>query len=47
MAKHFSTLGILKETTGQRRRRLFAYARYLALVGEPLQAKKRAAVRKT
>ena len=45
MARHFSSLGILKETTGQRRHRLFAYARYLALVGEPLQSKKRAAVR--
>jgi Fic family protein len=41
MVKHFSSLGILKETTGQRRHRLFAYARYLALLGEPLQPRRR------
>ncbi len=47
MARHFSALGILKETTGQRRHRLFAYARYLALVGEPLRPRNRATLRKT
>lgn len=43
MAKHFSSLGILKETTGQKRHRLFAYTRYLALLGEPLRRKTKAA----
>ena len=44
IAKHFFSLGILKETTGQRRHRLFAYARYLALLGEPLRQKRRPAI---
>ena len=35
MAKRFSSLNMLKETTGQKGHRLFAYARYLALLGEP------------
>jgi len=35
LANHFSSLGILKETTGQKRHRLFAYARYLTILGEP------------
>jgi Fic family protein len=35
IAKQFSSLGILKETTGHKRHRLFAYTRYLALLGEP------------
>ncbi|HME10449.1 MAG TPA: Fic family protein [Bryobacteraceae bacterium] len=39
LAKHFCSLGILKETTGQRRHRLFAYGRYLALLGERLRKK--------
>jgi Fic family protein len=43
MVKRFSSLGILKEITGQRRHRLFAYARYLSLLGEPLQPEKRRA----
>jgi len=34
IAKQFSSLDILKETTGQKRHRLFAYSRYLALLGE-------------
>jgi Fic family protein len=34
MAKQFSSLGILKESTGQKRHRLFAYIRYLSLLGE-------------
>ena len=33
IAKQFSSLGILKETTGQKRHRLFAYARYQTLLG--------------
>lgn len=41
IAKHFSSLGILKETTGQKRHRLFAYAHYLALLGEPVRRKTR------
>jgi Fic family protein len=39
MAKQFASLGILKEITGQKRHRLFAYARYLSLVGEPVSQK--------
>jgi Fic family protein len=39
LAKHFCSLGILKETTGQRRHRLFAYGRYLAILGERLRMK--------
>jgi Fic family protein len=39
LAKHFSSLDILKETTGQKRHRLFAYARYLALLGESVRRK--------
>lgn len=35
IAKQFVALDILRETTGQKRHRLFAYARYLALLGEP------------
>jgi Fic family protein len=34
ISQKFSSLGILKETTGQKRHRLFAYTRYLALLGE-------------
>jgi Fic family protein len=34
ISQRFSSLGILKETTGQKRHRLFAYTRYLALLGE-------------
>jgi Fic family protein len=42
IAEQFSSLGILKETTGQKRNRLFAYVRYLALLGEPTrQVRKR------
>jgi Fic family protein len=41
LAKHFTELGILKETTGQRRHRFFAYARYLAFLGEPVRRKKK------
>ena len=40
IAKHFSALDILKETTGQKRHRLFAYSRYLALLGEPTRRKR-------
>lgn len=36
IAKQFSQHGILKETTGQKRHMLFAYAPYLALLGEPV-----------
>src|SRR5947209_20171453 len=39
LARRFSSLDILKETTGQRRHRLFAYARYLGLLGEPARRK--------
>lgn len=46
IAKQFSSLGVLKETTGQRRHRLFAYARYLALLGESMRPKRRTLVRK-
>jgi len=35
IARQFASLGILKETTGHKRYRLFAYAPYLALLGEP------------
>jgi Fic family protein len=35
MANQFCSLGILKETTGHKRHRLFSYTRYLALLGEP------------
>ena len=41
LAKHFESLNILKEITGQRRHRVFAYARYLALLGEPLSQRTR------
>lgn len=37
IAKHFCRLGILEESTGQKRHRLFAYKRYLALLGEPVR----------
>jgi hypothetical protein len=40
MAKQFSSLGILKEITGRKRHRLFAYARYLSLLGEPVRQKR-------
>jgi Fic family protein len=40
IANRFTSLGILRETTGQRRHRLFAYSRYLALLGEPLRPRK-------
>ena len=36
LAKQFSSIGILKEITGQKRHQLFAYARYLAVLGEPV-----------
>ncbi len=39
LAKHLAALSILKETTGQKRHRLFAYARYLSLLGEPVRRK--------
>lgn len=41
IAKQFSSLSILKETTGQKRHRLFAYTRYLALLGEPTRPARR------
>lgn len=41
MAKQFSSLGILKETTGRKRNRLFAYARYLSLLGEPVRNRRK------
>jgi Fic family protein len=37
LAKRFLSLDILKETTGQKRHRLFAYASYLAILGEPIR----------
>jgi len=37
IARQFLSIGILKETTGQKRHRLFAYAPYLALLGEPVR----------
>jgi Fic family protein len=46
IAKHFSSLGILKETTGQRRHRLFAYNRYLGLLGEPMRRKRTSSTRR-
>jgi Fic family protein len=36
IARQFSELGILKETTGHKRNRLFAYAPYLTLLGQPV-----------
>lgn len=44
VARQFSSLGILKETTGQKRHRVFAYARYLALIGEPGRKKSKPGV---
>jgi Fic family protein len=41
IAKQFASLSILKETTGQKRHRLFAYTRYLALLGEPTRPVRR------
>jgi Fic family protein len=46
LARHFSSIAILKETTGQRRHRLFAYAQYLAFLGEPVRKKKTGKSRK-
>lgn len=40
IAKQFSLLRILKEITGQKRNRLFAYSRYLSLLGESLTRKR-------
>jgi Fic family protein len=39
IAKQFCRLGILEESTGNKRYRLFAYKRYLALLGEPRRRK--------
>ena len=40
MVKLFGDLGILKETTGHKRRRLFAYIPFLSLLGEPVSKSK-------
>jgi Fic family protein len=37
MTRHFSSVGILREITGHKRHRLFAYVRYLSLLGEPVR----------
>ena len=37
IARQFASLGLLKETTGHKRHRLFAYAPYLTLLGEPVR----------
>ena len=37
MTKHFSSVGILGEITDHKRHRLFAYVRYLSLLGEPVR----------
>jgi Fic family protein len=39
LAEHFCSLDILKQSTEQRRHRLFAYARYLAILGEPMRSR--------
>jgi hypothetical protein len=42
--EHLITLGIVRETTGKRRRRVFAYGKYLSVLGrgtEPLPAEQR------
>ena len=39
LAKHFCSLEILKQSAEQRRHRLFAYTRYLSLLGEPMRSK--------
>ena len=39
LANHFCSLGILKQSNEQRRYRLFAYARYLTILGEPMRRK--------
>ena len=39
LAEHFCSLDILKQSTEQRRHRLFAYSRYLAILGEPMRSK--------
>jgi len=43
LARQFVSLGILSETTGRKRHRLFAYRKYLALLGETKRPKKSAA----
>jgi cell filamentation protein, protein adenylyltransferase len=43
IVKQFLALRILKETTGRRRHRLFAYTRYLALLGEPVKVNRKPA----
>jgi Fic family protein len=45
LASQFCKAGILDETTGNKRNRLFAYRQYLALLGEPAPPKRNSNVR--